>query len=171
MRKIDRLTRLNKLIEILDLHIKARKKPAKLNGKSAFFEMNYWQIIRDPSNQYTTDDTCHTSACALGSCAMNPWFKRRGLKLVPDGANNLVPDGANNDVATHLGLHCRSQITAKVAFKDGTENYNAAETFFGITYAEAEWIFYPEEYTASNITPAMVKKRVKQLIRKYSEEN
>ena len=151
MRKIDRLTRLNKLIEILDLHIKARKKPAKLNGKSAFFEMNYWQIIRDPSNQYTTDDTCHTSACALGSCAMNPWFKRRGLKLVPDGAN--------------------SEITAKVAFKDGTENYNAAETFFGITYAEAEWIFYPDEYTAPNITPAMVKKRVKQLIRKYSKEN
>jgi hypothetical protein len=47
---------------------------------------------------------CGTVACAAGHCGLDPWFRRRGFKLLPEkvGKETLIPTGFGgfeNDVS------------------------------------------------------------------------
>lgn len=55
MKNSTRLERLNKLLEVVQLHVGKRGKPVKLNGESRAWDMRTWD--------------CGSAACALGSAA------------------------------------------------------------------------------------------------------
>ena len=45
---------------------------------------------------------CGTIACAAGHCGMDPWFRRRGLRLTP-GTPETIHVGYSVDVETFFG--------------------------------------------------------------------
>lgn len=128
--------RLTALRGILNMHERAQKrgKPCKLNGESRILDM------------YGYD--CGTTACALGSCGLNPWFKERGLKSYQNGPGT----------------------PGYVKYK-GNRGFSAATAFFGISREEALNIFHPQSYgSVGRVRPSVVRDRVDELIEKYSKE-
>lgn len=140
-----RLNRLKELLYILENH----KTLFKEN-----FDIGHWYEV----SNVTGDKSCGTSACALGSAACWPKFKKAGLKIVTDSYGHR-----------------------SVTFK-GFEDSKAGAEFFGIHTAEADWLFMPDTYGKvkkkdgtfvdlpyKDITALMVAKRVKLLISWYTK--
>jgi hypothetical protein len=89
---------------------------------------------------------CTTSACALGSAACFPTFRKAGLRTY---GNNVVFRDATNEEY---------------------EEQEAGKEFFGITKDEAGDLFLPSHYEGlypEDITPKDVAERVAVLIKKY----
>jgi hypothetical protein len=136
MKNSTRIERLNKLIEVVQLHVGKRGKPVQLNGVSRKWNMDTWD--------------CGTSACALGSAALTPWFRRRGLTI-----KDYTPS-------------CK-----------GENGLFAAVNFFGISYTEADSIFSPSHYRFYSyrghelvideikVPPTKVIKHIKEVIERY----
>lgn len=128
---VERLTALRGILNMHERAIEAGE-PCKLNGESRAFDMAHWD--------------CKTAACALGSAALNPWFKERGL-------------------------HIRHILGGGYPTYENNESIAAGVAFFGISWTEANELFWPDYYpapTVADITPAMVRERVDALIAKYS---
>lgn len=121
---VERLTALRGILNMHERAIKA-KKSCRLNGVSRRFDLTFWD--------------CGTAACAVGSCALNPWFKERGF-------------------------HLKKRIPQYGAL----ENWDAVTIFFGITELEADNVFSMYGYS-DNHNPVAVRDRVDQLIEKYSK--
>lgn len=64
---------------------------------------------------------CGTAACAVGHAAIDPWFRRRGLKLIKIGRWH------------------------EPAYRDD-EGWSAVAAFFGIYIIDAEFLFSAESY-------------------------
>lgn len=160
MRNSVRLQRLNKLLEVLQLQKEADalQIPARLNGIHAWFDMGSWfsESYAVPGGSVGKDGIwkpehpCHTSACALGSCALYPWFEERGLHVTE----------AENVSYTQRGKR--------------HSNFSAGAKFFGITMRESFYLFDPSHYRGAfcrydnaGITPAEVAARVRKVINKY----
>jgi len=137
MKNSMRLERLNKLIEVVSLHVGKRGKPVKLNGVERKWDMTRWD--------------CGTATCALGSAALHPWFKRRGLKM-------------RNDILLYIPVY----VDTSGNYHSG---YDAGMKFFGITVSESHWLFWSSTYDKINITPTDVVRRIKRLIRDYESQN
>ena len=82
------------------------------------FCMSTWDSSKDPYAEDLVGPTCGTVKCAIGHMTTDPWFRRRGLKLVETW----------ND--------CQPQ------YKE-FESFDAVAAFFGITYNDAFKIFGP----------------------------
>lgn len=86
---------------------------------------------------------CTTAACAFGSCGFDSYFTTRGLRT------------NKNRQEVRFGRY---------------EGLDAAKKFFGISLAEAEWLFDPDTYrvfTFDFIEPSKVLVRVNSLIKFY----
>lgn len=175
--RLERLTQLKRVI-ILQQKAAAKRKPAKLNGISAFFDMRAWFIKVD--EQYVKEGACSTAACALGSAALNPWFIKRGLKMVLSEEtlklwieDSRVPHGVPIDRASlekdadddkdKFSVHY-----GEVKFK-GHTSMSAGEKFFGISKRESLWLFDPATYNPNDdyVSPARVIKRIDDVIAHY----
>ncbi len=130
------MANLNRLQHLNDILVEVNKKRKKFD-MGVFVQMN----------------ECGTAACAFGYCALDPKFKRQGLKLVPDECD--YGDG-------YLDV----QYKGKVKFEAATE-------FFDITVEEAEYLFGPLAYAleSEHIRPPMVRKRVVELMKKYATQS
>lgn len=142
-----RLGRLRKLADMLD----------GITDK-AHFDMGHWATHDGEGQPHLNSDGsfgCGTSACALGYAAMHPAFRRAGLRLV---ANK----GWNADEQPFIPM------------VDALRAENAGAKFFGIDEEEADDLFLPGRYRYEHgdrkITPKMVAKRVRKLIRQYEAQ-
>ena len=120
-----RIERLRKLAEVLS-------DPKHETPDVRKFDMYHWIAPLE----------CGYAACALGSAALHPWFRRRGLKIL---------DG---EVPAYRG-----RIAIEAAMK-----------FFGITVREADRLFIPENYDMDVIRRPSVIKRVNEVIIEYGGE-
>ena len=95
---------------------------------------------------------CGTASCAIGSAGWDPWFRRRGLKSVVGAESEDRTDGGNGAVVYGM-----------------TEDFEAGCAFFGITRAESEFLFDPDQYELKpwNITPKKVIERIDKLAAHY----
>lgn len=139
---VERLTALRCILNMHERAIEAGEL-CKLNGESRKFDMSDWD--------------CGTAACALGSSALNPWFKERGLTLkYSKDYNGMVP--------------CLNGL-----INESEEYFMVGVKFFGITRDEASNLFLPWNYLQwerpddGTIPPGLVRDRVNQLIKKYSK--
>lgn len=82
---------------------------------------------------------CGTAACAVGYAAADPWFVEHGLRLTQPRDN---PELA--------GLAYESY-----------RNWKACAAFFGVTTAEAKFLFNPESYPGIRATPTDVIIRIR----------
>lgn len=171
-----RIERLKRLIHVLKIQERAaaKFKPAKLNGISAYFNMDRWCAKLD--TQYIKHGSCGTAACALGSAALNDWFKRRGLTMEFDMADfeyaESVSQLPHKAISKNLkNKHINEVLPVDhghVVFK-GEEDFDAGAEFFGIELWESEWLFDPYEYSKGTITPARVIKRVQDVLVHYQK--
>lgn len=126
--RIERLKNLRRVLRTIDRAQKQRKK-AKIGTESIMFDMSTWM-----------SHDCGTSCCAFGACALDPWFKRRGLDA-----------GA----ARRWGSPIYKQRVGGIA----------AQLFFGITYMETCDIFLNTHSKASEVIDV-----VNRTIRRYSRK-
>lgn len=144
-----RIKRLKQLSYMLKNHhklFKAEKKPMR-------FDIQYWFDPGKPD--YTSDKaikpgiSCGTAACALGSAALYPPFKKAGLKF----------------------MRCDSFFNEYVPMYKDFVGFYAGDRFFKISSAESRWLFDPQEYRRKRVAPSNVAKRVDRLIKHYQKEN
>ena len=117
------LSRLKKLKYMLEHHDEIFKKDdtskVKVDNKMytsvGKFDLSVW-----------FKPNCVSAACALGSAACYPPFKRMGLKLSGD---SLVGTG----------------IWFKPEYKEWTD-FEAGAAFFSISLYESDWLFNPSHY-------------------------
>ena len=169
MKNSTRIERLKRLIHVLKIQERAdaKNKAAKLNGISAFFDMGGW-FTRINSDKLKKG-TCGSAACALGSAALNDWFKRRGLKM------DIMIDYDHLDVSEIPHRFKVKEVNADgtVTIDRGTvrfrafEGFEAGSVFFDIYDWEARWLFDPIRYGHNNIRPGEVIGRVQDLIAHY----
>jgi hypothetical protein len=93
---IERLEQLIRVLQSLTPHEKRRH-----------FDMEQWGYKNE----------CGTVCCAAGHAARDPWFKRRGFKMVKDISGSPVPSNAR-----HL-------LTISY---DGKQGWDALAEFFGV---------------------------------------
>lgn len=175
--RLERLTQLKRVI-ILQQKAAAKRKPAKLNGISAFFDMGTWFTKVD--EQYVKEGACSTAACALGSAALSPWFIKRGLKMVLSEETfkfwiegSHVPHGVPIDRAS-LEKDADDDKD-KFSIRYGNVKFKrhigmqAGEKFFGISEQESWWLFDPNTYNSNDdyVSPARVIKRIDDVIAHY----
>lgn len=128
-------------------HLKELKKILKkIPEDSEGFDMCYW-------GQPSEEAPCGTVRCAAGYFCSTPYAWRRGLKLIQVGgfSRRGVRRFKKRDPRKFKTVPCfRRKIS-----------YGALAEFFGISMAEARYIFDPYEYPViSLITPETVIKRV-----------
>lgn len=116
------------------------------------FDMRYFVIpATDSVNHSDYPKKCKYAACALGSAAAYPPFRKLGLSLVDTEAGNTQLDVGYN----------------------GYTGFLAAARLFGISYQNAEFLFspcsFPHWSPADAITPAEVIEHVDIVIREYSK--
>ena len=85
------------------------------------------------------DLSCGTVACAMGWATQVPEFRAAGLRLIPS---------------------CKSDEGIPVY---GDSKFPAI-TFFGLTRAQEDSIFFPSSYDTFKVTPIMVAERIESLI-------
>ena len=68
---------------------------------------------------------CGTVACAAGFCGLDPWFKRRGLKLIP---YNGVDESVDIDYINYYLIG-----EGKIITDDKSDTKDAVTQFFGPT--------------------------------------
>lgn len=135
------------------------------------FDLSYW--YRDSTTYDLSvlsgsvplkEGFCNTGACALGSAALYKPFNKMGLRV------------------DYHDVIYKDPITKEIYGESG-ENAEAGAAFFGISMGQADWLFYGENYRASNetfldewkyevyvepplekVTPAMVAARVQAII-------
>jgi len=122
--------RFENLVRVLDLHIEASRKGelATINGfkKSVKFDLGTWVNV----------GSCGTAACAVGSYMIDPWFKKQGFV-----------------VADHT-VECRVISHESYPVYKGYGGWSAVQSFFGIDYTIAQWLFTEQRYkqpTAYNV--------------------
>ena len=146
MKKSVQIERLTQLIRVLE-EVKASKKP---------FYMQTWHVPLSLMGNEEKGNivgnkkhSCGTASCAAGWAAQDPWFKRRGFTL---GKVDKEFDFIHNP-----GVKV-------VKMRGDGEEFDACNTFFG----ESELFSpsgYPIDHDKCNISPSMVIKRVKDLIK------
>jgi hypothetical protein len=108
--------RLKRLISVLETHNDHR------------LRMDFWYWQRDPvptEGPFLKPAECRYTACALGTAALDPGFRRAGLRLVTGPATGMR--------------------SAEVYFK-GEEGYRAAQKLFDIGGDAATVLFSPLTY-------------------------
>lgn len=173
-----RLERLSQLLKVTKLQKKAyaKREAAKLNGTYAFFDMDFWFI--KVNEKYVKEGFCSSAACVLGSAALHPWFKKRGLHVELFKMEDMEDiGGAPHGVPLNRTKLMRNCWGEKVNFSirhgnvkyRGKENIEAAEDFFGISYEEAQWLFDPASYGEEHISPTRVIKHIEDVIAHYKD--
>jgi hypothetical protein len=146
--------RLLKLAEVLENFSKERK---KLSVPVEYFDLDSFGYIplAAARNKKVKELKCGSSACALGTAALHPWFISKGLRWV--SAYSAIDDGLDNEVTP-----------IDVEFQ-GYSNFDAAQKFFGITKNQAEYLFDPGNYPRSHKSPRYVASRIRSLVKKIEK--
>jgi hypothetical protein len=114
------------------------------------FDLNDWASKTEAVKSISSVEKmkeCGATACAFGWACSIPSFRKAGLKLVKDDYNQIYP-----------------------IYKE-REGFGAAQEFFGITYNEADTLFYPYTYEKQDRkSPKAVVKRIRQLVKKYDQQ-
>ena len=92
---------------------------------------------------------CGTVACAVGWAASDPWFNRRGLKIIPFTEEDDL-------------LHNSQGLQKKPVYKN-LEEWEAIEVFFNLTDDEAGFLF--AEYAYRDSRKRNVIKRIKKFVK------
>src|SRR5205823_4978616 len=86
--------------------------------------------------------SCGTVACAVGHAGLDPWFRRRGLKM---------------DLKQTWPL-----------FKGDRLDWFTLERFFGLTDYETTGVFHATGYHTYHVTPRHVLVKIDRLLKKYA---
>lgn len=87
--------------------------------------------VFDGTREDAENHICGTSACALGHCAIDPWFNERGLSLAWDWTKQLQIMIDRGD---------ETLVYSPVAYE------LAGAEFFGLTESQAYRLFRPSEH-------------------------
>ena len=89
---------------------------------------------------------CKTVACACGSAALDPWFRKKGFRLEQDNA-------------------CGDKAEYNITYKN-LAGFDAAEKFFKINYDRVVWLFDPGSYVEyDDVSLKTVIKRIETFIK------
>lgn len=140
---------LNKAIEVLQMVQDNEDLRTRFDLKDWLWYDNYGdkeRILNAADSFDVIAHTCGTTACAVGYCALHPWFKERGLTLA-DGGMPLYMD-ENGEEHSH---------------------WHAIWKMFGIDHSEAQYLFsgacYPRLSTGGyKAEPRHVIERIKQVL-------
>jgi|GEM_PF-5166409 len=150
--------RLLKLAEVLEEFSKERKKlsiPVKNFDLSSFGYVPVEAI----ANKKVKELKCGSSACALGTAALHPWFISKGLKW----------SSAYKYDEEELRFKCITGVTPIDVEFQGYVNFDAATMFFGITKNQADYLFDPANYPHSHRSPRYVASRIRSLVKKIQK--
>jgi hypothetical protein len=89
---------------------------------------------------WVEENTCGTTACALGHAGLMPSFRKAGLRSEPDEFGGDV-------------------------FFEGQRSEEAGAAFFGLTYEEASYLFMPWNYAATKRGPKSVAQRIRTMVK------
>jgi hypothetical protein len=131
-------THTKRLLKLADILAKFRPK------KGIKFDMAVWgrhDVSHVPSPQ---DGFCGTAACALGHGAMDPAFRRAGLKLWWTKLDRWY------DCEKHCVVESPT-LDADVRF-GGSHGEYAGAKFFGLSTEEAEDVFIETDVTKAQVT-------------------
>ncbi len=136
------------------------------NPDGVRFNMNYWLGTHNPGNpftpmfnKFTSEDherftmSCNTHACALGLACLDPELRAEGLDFRVSSAD--------------------LQNSARmVPVFSGVTEFDAGQTFFGLTSDETLHLFsaYRYENTTGREAELEVARRVRRFIEKYSKQ-
>lgn len=94
--------------------------------------------------------TCGTAACALGTAALHPWFRLKGLKDQSDE----VEESINGKPVEYFTPVC-----------NGKEAFEAGSEFFGINDHASNYLFNPNHYPSSHKESSYVANRIRQFVK------
>ena len=158
--------RLLKLADVLE-QFEQEKKQLKFPVNK--FDLVQWGTIalNVPTN---TKPICGTSACALGTASLHPWFRKKGF--VAGYASSMTiqqkasPQGIMRNLIVEYKLPKHISDADRYVF-----GYEAASYFFGISANNALYLFDPEEYPKSKRTSATyVAKRIRTFVTALKEK-
>lgn len=123
----------------------ALRKPQKSQ-----FDMDYFH-----RTVYSTDtkEYCNTAACAIGLAATLPQFIEAGFKLA-----SKEPD---------MGCWTSNNIRFAQPTYHGLIGFPAVRAFFGLTWAQANYLFHSDSYpyvSKKSLTPKVVADRIDDFI-------
>jgi hypothetical protein len=153
---------LNKLASILEDFREERK---ELQHVVKRFDLTSWgtatikalPIAGKKAPKIISEGACGTSACAFGTAALHPWFQKRGLK--PRFRYAREDNDNDNDAIIK---------DFEVYFKR-KEGFEAAQSFFDISYKESRYLFDPGEYSDNRQSASYVAKRIRSFVKHKKE--
>jgi hypothetical protein len=113
--------RLRKLADILENLRRGRR-----------FSMGTWGV-HGPEHHPDENCCCGTTACALGHAAMDPGFRRCGLRL--EWGLSLGWE------RYYDGAGYAANVVLKIKGRDELRGFDAGAEFFGLTQEEASFVF------------------------------
>jgi hypothetical protein len=140
----------NALRELPVLATTLRNLPSEFKGK---FNMATWGEIPKNKEQYEQKLECLTAACAIGlRSALFPNTELKMEILCTDGNKHVL----NPSLVDCWGIH--------------RHDFEAISVYYGITYDDAEYLFYPGRYREhveddKNILPNEVADRIEQFLK------
>lgn len=106
---------------------------------------SHWTEVRDNNTRIVPEEMheCSTAACAAGFAALDPVLNEQGFLLDDD-----------------------------MPFFNYATGYVACKAFFGLTHAQADYLFFPGTYNdrPTAISPMDVVKRVREVLAGYDPE-
>lgn len=145
--------RLKKWKALLERRITKPKKGQPL------FDMKEWgRPLSAERGDSVPENFCGTAACALGCAGLDPWFRKRGLRMI---RKNRI---SQHFPVVYLRPHLASELTPLPSHGE-----HAARDFFGITHVEALTLTSPYHYylSGSQTTEQHVIDRLEGLITTY----
>jgi hypothetical protein len=137
----------------------------EVDRKERGFSLETWagniNSVMDCSLVHAEPNTCGTACCALGYAALDPQFRREGLKLF------VRAQGRGWHVGQLLDrTHSTMPKTVDISFVDfhGYQHFYAAAVFFGIEEETAKWLFHPSRYDHNRVKPIDVRRRVRYVL-------
>ncbi len=124
--------------------------PLELGLKAASAGIDKKEYVEQSLDFERLGITCGTTACAFGWAASHKPFQKQGLKM------EIVKDG--REFLPIVTFEGREGFDAAMAFYD--LNSNAAHLLF------ADWLYL----TCKNITPKMVGRRIRRLVKLYQRD-
>ena len=143
--------RMTKSIEILQEALK--------DERAKKFNMDSWGYTKDKRPKAK----CNTQACAFGTIALSKAFKELKIKF-----NFIVGQEWDDKLKKYIKVPGK-RYEIIIVDSGGREDIDAAEAFYDINNATAEWLFMPYSYNVAE-GPAALKEVISRMKRLLSYE-
>jgi polyhydroxyalkanoate synthesis regulator phasin len=146
--KLERWTQALRVLKELLRHVRTKH-----------WNMSHWGIQTE----------CGTVACAAGHCGMDPWFRKRGLKLKAVKFDDLIKENVHEDDLERSDFKVPKTLSELENYglnlgEGGFENNVDVSDFFG----DEEYIFSNGENRSVNDVIKEIKKYIKELQNEFN---